>query len=63
MQHITVGPVGLQHCNCNGSRGFFPSYTQLGLMSFEAGAFEEAAQLFESAAVGDPEAENLAQNG
>jgi len=32
-------------------------------MSFEAGAFEEAAQLFESAAVGDPEAENLAQNG
>lgn len=37
-------------------RGFFRGFTELGLLSFATGDFEEAAQLFEAAVVGDPEA-------
>lgn len=35
-------------------RGFFPGFTELGLLSFATGDFEEAAKLFEAAVVGDP---------
>ncbi|CAJ1415617.1 unnamed protein product [Effrenium voratum] len=37
-------------------RGHFPSLTQLGLLSFEEGNFEEARGLFEAASLGDSEA-------
>lgn len=37
-------------------RGFFPGFTELGLLSFATGDFEEAAKLFEAAVVGDPKA-------
>ena len=38
------------------ARGFFRGFTELGLLSFASGDFEEAAKLFEAAVVGDPEA-------